>query len=218
MSNHDKTPIFPDSYIGNNSFEYNNSIWMERNQKKTALVCLQYLQDEKLNKLGVIDSVREKHNLVLDLGCGTGFSSEVLVENGNRVIGIDILVDMLSKARAKKEFIKEEKELELILADINYLPIKQTSIDQIISISAYNFIIHGKDLSNDISKTVNNTARYLKKILKPKGRIVIEFYPKDEKELEIFVSSFKDNGFDGFLIKKDPNQKSGQTFLLLKKR
>ena len=133
-------------------------------------------------------------------------------------IGIEILMDMLSKAKLKKEHLKESKELELILADINYLPIKQASIDHVISISAYNFIIHGKVLIKDISKTVNSTARYLKKILKPKGRIVIEFYPKDEKQLEIFVSSFKDNGFDGFLIKKDPNQKSGQTFLLLKKR
>lgn len=218
MSNHDKTPIFPDSYIGNNSDKYNNSIWMERNQKKTALLCLQYLQDEKLNNLGVFDKLREKNNLIVDLGCGTGFSSEIFVENGHRVIGIDILMDMLTKAKSKKEFLKKEKHLELILADINYLPIKQASIDHIISISAYNFILHGKDLIKDISKTVNNTAKYLRKILKPKGRFVIEFYPKDEKQLEIFVSSFKNNGFDGFMIKNDPNQKSGQTFLLLKKR
>ena len=52
MSNHDNTPIFPDSYIGDNSREYDNSIWMERNQKKATLVCLQYLHDEKLNKIG----------------------------------------------------------------------------------------------------------------------------------------------------------------------
>lgn len=218
MSNHDKTPIFPDSYIGNNSDKYNNSIWMERNQKKTALLCLQYLQDEKLNNLGVFDKVREKDNLIIDLGCGTGFSSEILVENGHRVIGIDILMDMLTKAKSKKEFLKKEKELELILADINYLPIKRASIDHIISVSAYNFILHGKDLIKDISKTVNNTANYLKKILKLNGRVVIEFYPKDENELEIFMSSFKKNGFDGFMVKKYSNQKSGQTFLLLKKR
>ncbi|MHA1479787.1 MAG: hypothetical protein ACTSPU_16480, partial [Promethearchaeota archaeon] len=70
--------------------------------------------------------------------------------------------------------------------------------------------------NSDLSKTVNNTASYLKKVLKPNGRIVIEFYPKDEKELNAFISSFKENGFDGFTVKKDPNQKSGQTFLLLK--
>ncbi len=218
MSNHDNTPIFPDSYIGNKSLEYDNSIWMERNQKKATLISLHYLHDEKLNNLGIIDSLNEKKYLFADLGCGTGFSSEILVENGHRVIGIDILMDMLSKAKTKKKFLKKEKELELVLADINNLPLKRASIDHIISISAYNFIIHGKNLISDISKTINNTARYLKKVLKPNGRIVIEFYPKNEKELNAVMSSFKDNNFNGFMVKKDPNQKSGQTFLLLKKR
>ena len=218
MSNHDNTPIFPDSYIGDSSLEYDNSIWMERNQKKATLVCLQYLHDEKLNNLGSLDNINGKKCLIVDLGCGTGFSSEILVENGHRVVGIDILIDMLSKAKTKKKLLKKEKELELLLADINFLPLKCASIDHIISISAYNFIIHGKNLINDISKTVNNTAKYLKKVLKPNGRVVIEFYPKNEKELNTFISSFKDNGFDGFMVKKDPNQKSGQTFLLLKKR
>ena len=58
----------------------------------------------------------------------------------------------------------------------------------------------------------------MKKILKPKGRIIIEFYPKDEKELELFTSSFINNDFDGFMIKKNLAQKAGQTYLLLKKR
>lgn len=218
MSDHNKTPIFPDSYTGKNSFEYENSIWMERNQKKTTLICLQYLYDEKLDILGIQDRLKEKPYLIADLGCGTGFSSEILVEKGYRVIGIDILMDMLSKAKIKKKSFDNEKEFELILADINHLPIKQASIDHIISISSYNFIIHGKDHFRDLSKTINSTARHLRKILKSNGRIVIEFYPKDDRELNVFSSSFKDNGFDGFVIKKDPNQKSGQTFLILKKR
>ncbi|MBY9012318.1 MAG: class I SAM-dependent methyltransferase [Candidatus Lokiarchaeota archaeon] len=218
MPNHDNSPIFPDSYVGDNSSEYDNSIWMERNQKKSTLVCLQYLYDEKLNALGKVDCLNEKNYLIADLGCGTGFSSEILVENGYRVIGIDILKDMISKAKIKKSFLKRGRELELILADINHLPIRLASIDHMISISAYNFITQGKKLSGNISKTTNNTAKYLKKILKTNGRIVIEFYPKDEKELNYFISSFKDNGFDGFMVKKDPNQKTGQTFLLLKKR
>ena len=40
---------------------------------------------------------------------------------------------------------------------------------------------------------------------------------KFEEELNLFVSSFKNNNFEGFYIKNIPNQKSGQTFLLLKK-
>jgi len=218
MSNREGTPKFPDSYIGDKSVEYDNSTWMERNQKKTTLLCLQYLRDDKLDILGNYSVLDGNHYITVDLGCGSGFSSEILVDSGHRVIGIDILIDMLSKAKSKKKISENKKNLELILANINYLPLRKASINHIISISAYNFIIYGSETIRDKFKTVNNTAMYLKKILKPKGRIIIEFYPKDEKELELFKSSFNNNGFDGFIIKKNPNQKAGQTYLLLKKR
>ena len=80
MSQNNKTPKFPDSYLGEQSDEYNNSIWMERNQKKTTFLCIQYLFDPELDKLGIPDVLESNQNkfLILDLGCGTGFSSEVL--------------------------------------------------------------------------------------------------------------------------------------------
>ena len=66
-------------------------------------------------------------------------------------------------------------------------------------------------------KAVNNTAKYLNRILKKQGRIIIEFYPENEKELDLFSKSFIINGFNGYMIKNNPKQKSGQTFLLMKK-
>jgi len=218
MSNHEGTPKFPDSYIGDNAVEYDNSMWMERNQKKTTLLCLRYLHDDKLDKLNIYNVLDGNRYIIVDLGCGSGFSSEILVESGHRVIGIDILIDMLSKAKTKKKISENKKDLVLILADINYLPLRKASINHIISISAYNFIIHGTETIRDKFKAVNNTAMYLKKILKPNGRIIIEFYPKDEEELNLFISSFNNYGFDGFMIKKNPAQKAGQTYLLLKKQ
>jgi ubiquinone/menaquinone biosynthesis C-methylase UbiE len=218
MSNREGTPKFPDSYIGDKSVEYDNSTWMERNQKKTSLLCLQYLRDDKLDSLGNYDVLDGNPYIIVDLGCGSGFSSEILVDSGHRVIGIDILIDMISKAKTKKKISEHKKDLELILADINHIPLRKASINHIISISAYNFIIYGAKTIREKFKTANNTALYLKKIMKPKGRIIIEFYPKDEKELDLFISSFNSNDFDGFMIKKNPAQKAGQTFLLLKKQ
>jgi ubiquinone/menaquinone biosynthesis C-methylase UbiE len=159
----------------------------------------------------------EGSNLILDLGCGTGFSSEILIENGFNVVGVDILPDMLIKAREKKKILNHFKDLELILADINQLPIKTNKINHIISISSYNFIIHGMENIGEQVKLLNDTAKFLNKILKDKGRIIIEFYPKNDQELNIFSKSFINNGFEGYSVKNNPNQKSGQTFLLLKK-
>ena len=211
-------PIFPDDYVEEKADEYNNSKWRERNQKRSTLLSFKYLFDEKLRDNEENSLKTEDSALFLDLGCGSGFSSEILVEKGFRVIGVDILSDMLLKAREKKKNYHYLQDLELILADINFLPLKNEKIDYIISISAYNFIIN--EISNSKSKMeiLSNTAKSLNKILKKKGRMVIEFYPESEMDLELFNKSFVKNDFKGFMIKGNPSQHAGQTFLLLKKK
>lgn len=217
MVRKNRLPIFPDDYVGGNAEEYDSSKWMERNQKRTTSLNIQYLFDERLNVNGVTEINLGKSYLILDLGCGTGYSSEILIQNGFRVVAIDILYDMISKAREKKRTSDNFKDLEFILSDINNLPIRVNSIDHIISISSYNFIIHGLENYGEKVKLLNDTSKYLHNILKRHGRVVIEFYPKDDNELKMFNKSFIKNGFEGFMVKNDPNQKSGQTFLLLKK-
>jgi len=217
MDRKNNIPKFPESYLGDKSDEYENSASMERNQKRTTLITLQYLFDEKLNNIGFEDALKESTYLILDLGCGTGFSTEVLLAEGFRVIAVDILIDMLSKAVKKKQFFLNNKNVEYLLADINHLPFRGNSIDHTISISAYNFITYGKEDIREINKTINNSAKYLHEILKQNGRIVLEFYPKDDDELNFFISSFINNGFKGFMVKNNPRQKGGQTFLLLKR-
>ena len=217
MTRKNKLPEFPNSYLGEKSYEYEHSKWMERNQKKTTILCLNYLFDEKLDNIGKKGVLDRKTYLILDLGCGTGFSSEVLITSGLKVIGVDVLLDMLIKAKSKIAHLENGSNLFLILADMKYLPIRTNSINHIFLISAYNFILHEKEDYKDINKTLNNTAKYLKRILKSNGRIIIEFYPNSDKELNLFSSSFTDNGFNGFMIKQNPKQKKGQTFLLLKK-
>lgn len=210
-------PKFPDSYVGEKSKEYNDSTWMERNQKKTTISCIEYLYDEKLDNIGEHDLISEETPLILDMGCGTGFSSEILVSQGFRVVGMDILPDMLYKAKQKKGIYEEYESIELVLADINHLPFRNSIFELTLSISAYNFIIHGLEHLEEKKERLFHTARMILDILKPNGRIVIEFYPASDQELELFASSFTRNGFDGFYIKQRDKQQSGQTFLLLKK-
>ena len=218
MLEKNRLPKFPDSYIGENSQEYDSSQWMERNQKKTTLLCLQYLADPKLNHGEFPVKSENKTYLILDLGCGTGFSSEMLAENGFRVIGIDILRDMLYKAHNKRKSISLYNNIFLILADIKHLPLRNNIIDHIISVSAYNFILDNYLNVENKLRILNTTAKSLYQLLKENGRIIIEFYPKNEKELEWFSSSFKANGFEGFIVKSKSKQKSGQYFLLLQKK
>jgi 18S rRNA (guanine1575-N7)-methyltransferase len=218
MVRKNQIPQFPNDYLNEKAEEYDSSKWMERNQKRSTLLCIQYLFDEKLDDQDEYGIENRNNLLLLDLGCGTGFSSEILVENGFKVIGVDVLPDMLLRAREKKRNLNEKQDLELILASINQLPIREKKINHIISISAYNFIIYGKENHSEKVNQLTETARCLNTLLKKRGRIIIEFYPKDDHELKIFKNSFINNGFEGFMVKNNPKQKSGQTFLLLKKR
>jgi 18S rRNA (guanine1575-N7)-methyltransferase len=218
MTRKTSIPRFPESYVGEKSKEYDNSKSMERNQKKTTLLLLEHFFDDKLDLLGHHDKLERRRYMFLDLGCGSGFSSEVLLEMGYRVIGIDLLDDMIQIAREKRNDTRAfHGEFELILANINKLPFRNNSIDHAISVSAYNFILHGPMTNQERSNTVINTAISLNTILKSNSRLIIEFYPQDDRELSLFTTSFIENGFNGYMIKKNPKQKSGQTFLLLKK-
>ncbi|MBD3254887.1 MAG: methyltransferase domain-containing protein [Candidatus Lokiarchaeota archaeon] len=212
MNRKNSIPNFPISYQGKKAEDYNNTGWMKRNQKKTTLKCIEFLYDDKLG----FQEINPSDNLVIDLGCGTGFSSITLVEFGFKVIGIDILRDMIYKA-SHKRIQYDIKGLELILADIKNLPIRCNAINHTISISAYNFITHNARNVKEKTKYINSSAKHLSQILKEGARCIIEFYPENDEELEIFSNSFIKNGFNGFYIKQNQNQKSGQTFLLLNK-
>ena len=212
MTRKNGLPQFPHDYIGEKANEYDNLHWMEEHQKETTRKCVNFLFDPKLGEYEVSDF---SNYVVADLGCGTGFSSEILTEFGFNVLGIDILEDMLLKSRYKKDSKKSNQIYELLLGSITKLPIRPKRIDFIISVSAYNFITHNTSSISEMRRIINSTARYLSQILRPEGRMVIEFYPGNEQILNLYLTSFKESNFNGFHIK---GERGGQYFILLKKK
>jgi len=63
--------------------------------------------------------------IVLGLGCGTGRHHNFLVSIGCEVVGVDLSVEMLKRAR------KKEKKAHLIAADVEKLPFKEEVFDAI---------------------------------------------------------------------------------------
>ena len=99
MTRKHSLPRFPKDYTGEKAIEYDNLPWMERNQKNSTLKCVEYLFDPNLGDYKLLEY---SNYLVLDMGCGTGFSTEVLINMGFNVVAIDILKDMLNKAYEKR--------------------------------------------------------------------------------------------------------------------
>lgn len=106
--------------------------------------------------------------VVLDLGSGGGFDVFIAgrkVGPSGRVIGIDMTPEMLARARSNIEAYREKTGLDNVefrLAEIEHLPVADSSVDVVIS----NCVIN---LSPDKPQVWRETAR----VLKPGGRVSV---------------------------------------------
>ncbi len=102
----------------------------------------------------------KKGETVLDLGSGAGFDCYLAMKevgDSGKVIGVDMLVEMLTRARKS---LHKYKNIDLRLGEIENLPLADNSVDCIIS--------------NCVVNLSTNKLRVFKecmRVLKPGGRI-----------------------------------------------
>jgi len=77
---------------------------------------------------------------ILDAGCGTGVFTLDMISCGARVVGLDLSLSMIQKARQKGA----SSQLRIISADILRLPFLENSFDKTVSITALEFIPDGR--------------------------------------------------------------------------
>jgi ubiquinone/menaquinone biosynthesis C-methylase UbiE len=77
---------------------------------------------------------------ILDAGCGTGIFTLAMISCGARVIGLDLSLSMIRRARQKGR----TSQLRIISADILHLPFPENSFDKTVSITALEFIPDGQ--------------------------------------------------------------------------
>ena len=79
-------------------------------------------------------------DLILDAGCGTGVFTLDLLHLGCHIIGIDLSMPMLVRAKQKAHGYP----FRIVLADLLNLPFSENSFDKVISVTALEFIEDGK--------------------------------------------------------------------------
>ena len=204
---HRRSPKVPtrDSFFNDVAVNYRQALWMARIQATTTMRAMELLDDERIG--GMIKDEDKYANIVLDLGCGNGFSTEVIMYYGFPVVvGLDVSQDMLALRHLDNP---------VILADMSKLPFRDGTFSAVISISAMNFL--SQDVENDatVKKIYDRFANQLHDILKQGGRAVFEFYPKSKAELDIITGSFGSRaGFHGFLVIDKPGTRKEQKFLI----
>jgi len=103
---------------------------------------------------------REKNTLVLDLGCGTGLLSNILVSKGFEVLGIDISLESLRLLQQR------ESRINTIQADATLLPFTDGSCHAVVSLGAWRHF-------SDPRRVIAEVAR----ILKDDGLLIVGYFP-----------------------------------------
>jgi len=187
--------VIPETYFSRETAEhYDRSPRMRKVQKELTERALELL-DLKKGK-------------ILDVGCGTGLSMEVLRERGFDAIGIDVSKPMLDVAK--------KKGLKVKRADFSDLPFKARTFDALVSISSLQWV-HGKSYGDVVGKYLE-IAKEFHRVLKAGARAVIQFYPKTDEELKLVARQFKKARFKVTIAIDYPHiKKKTKKFLILDK-
>ncbi len=155
-------------------------------------------------------------SLILDIGCGSGLSGEILSnvdpqDGGPHVwVGMDISASMLDVA------LQREVDGDLMLADIGQgVPFRAGSFDAAISISAIQWLCNAE--SSDVSPQ-GRLARFFNGLyasLRRGGRAVCQFYPKNEAQRTMISAAAIKAGFGAGILEDDPGTKNSKLYLVL---
>jgi len=93
--------------------------------------------EEQKAKIKIIFKVMnaEAGGLVLDIGCGTGLLIEYLVADSGCLVGVDLSVKSLRRARERLRRLRAEQDVSLIRADAENLPFRSEVFDEIFALT-----------------------------------------------------------------------------------
>jgi SAM-dependent methyltransferase len=117
--------------------------------------------------------------LNLDLGCASGRNFKLMYSPPNKLIGIDLSIELLKIAKSNLKDINqfsqfESKFIQLLLGDITHLPIRQNSMQNVFSIAT---IHHVKKKSER-----KNTMLQIYELLEEGGNLIVTVWRKWQKK------------------------------------
>lgn len=155
-------------------------------------------------------------SLILDLGCGSGLSGEILSnvepEDGgpHTWVGMDVSGSMLAQA------LERDVEGDMLLADIGQgVPFRPGTFDAAISISAIQWLCNAE--TSDVSPE-GRLKRFFDGLyasLRRGGKAVCQFYPKNTQQRTMISSAAVKAGFGAGILEDDPETKNVKLYLVL---
>ncbi|KAA8492580.1 putative 18S rRNA (guanine-N(7))-methyltransferase [Porphyridium purpureum] len=138
--------------------------------------------------------------LLLDIGCGTGLSGDVLSESGHIWVGTDISPAMLDVA------LERDAEGDLFQADAgDGMFFRNGVFDGAISVSVLQWLCNADSSNVKPRKRLLVFFETLYACLYRGSRAVFQFYPENESQMELISASAMRAGFTGGIIVDYPH-------------
>lgn len=120
----------------------------------------------------------DENKLALDLGCGNGRHSRLLLEKEIDTVGIDVSFNILKTALENELSSVTQLLAGVINADVGDLPFKDESFDRVVMIAVFHHL-------NNLQER-KQALKEISRIMKSKGRLLISCWlrthPRFEKE------------------------------------
>ncbi|GME80368.1 unnamed protein product [Ambrosiozyma monospora] len=186
-------------YNDSESHKYTTSTRVQHIQAKMTFRALELLNLEP----GV-------PHFLLDVGCGSGLSGEILTEEGHFWVGMDISPSMLATG------LEREVEGDMFLADMGCgVPFRAGAFDAAISISAIQWLCNADTSTNEPKVRLARFFNTLYAALKRGGKFVGQFYPANEDQIVQITSAAKVSGFQCGVVVDEPESKKNKKHYLV---
>ena len=181
---------------------------------------------------------------ILDVGCGSGLSGEVLEQAGYFWLGCDVSRDMLLVATERiqedlegngsnemeedsddddsdddksAEPVSKNSTGDLLHHDMGTgLPFRQATFDACISISALQWLCYSNSNKQVPKRRLTRFFSSLYSVLKKNGRAVLQFYPETAEQAVLITECATSVGFSGGVVVDYPNSaKAKKHYLVL---
>ena len=151
-------------------------------------------------------------SFILDIGCGSGLSGEILTSEGHMWPGLDISPSMLDIALQR-----EGVGGDLFLSDMGQgVPFRPGTFDAAISISAIQWLCNAD--TSDVSPE-GRLRRFFDGLyasLRRGGSAVCQFYPRNEQQRNMISAAATRAGFGAGILEDDGGTKNAKVYLVLR--
>lgn len=183
-------------YSSAGAAKYSTSSRMETIQTQLSERCMELLALQS-----------DERALILDIGCGTGYSTEVVTRAGHMCVGTDLARAMLEEA--------EVPEADLLQADAGEgLSFRQGVFDGAISVSAIQWLCNVDKTGHNPYRRLNAFFGSLYGCLRKSSRAALQFYPENSAQLNLITGAAARAGFSGGLLIDYPNSAKAKKYYL----